>query len=246
MAKTADWENRIGRRLRLRDLHVFFAVAQFGSMKNAAADLRVTQPAVSKAILDLEMAVGVRLFDRSTRGVRPTVYGDALMKHGLDAFDALRQGVRQIESLADPGSGEVRVGCPESLSGMVASIIDRLAATHPTVVIHASPALPALMHLDDLRQYKVDLLLGRVPQAVVENDINVETLFEERLLVVTGAQNAWASRRKVSLGALVDEPWILVPKGNLLSTLALDVFRAHDEPLAHDRKVFCYDAQFCI
>jgi Bacterial regulatory helix-turn-helix protein, lysR family len=69
------WADRIGRRLKLRDLHVLFAVAQWGSMAKAAQHLAVSQPVVSAAIADLERAVGVRLLDRSRRGVEPTIYG---------------------------------------------------------------------------------------------------------------------------------------------------------------------------
>src|SRR6266513_1193440 len=91
MTRAIDWDSRIGRRLRLRDLHIFFAVVQSGSMAKAATRLRVTQPAVSKAISDLEAALGVRLFDRSTQGVEPTMYGGALLKCGAAVFDELRQ-----------------------------------------------------------------------------------------------------------------------------------------------------------
>ena len=113
MTKAVDWESRIGRRLRLRDLHVFFAVVQSGSMAKAATHLKITQPSVSKAIGDLEEALGVRLFDRSTRGVEPTIYGDVLVKCGSVVFDELRQGIRHIEFLADPTVGELRIGCPD-------------------------------------------------------------------------------------------------------------------------------------
>ena len=75
MAKIADWDDHIGRRLRLRDLRVFFAVVQSGSLSKAAAQLRVSHPAVSQVIADLEHALGARLFDRSSRGVEPTIYG---------------------------------------------------------------------------------------------------------------------------------------------------------------------------
>src|SRR3954468_20588682 len=101
MVRTVDWEGQIGRRLRLRDLHVFFAVLQAGSMARAAAHLRITQPSVSKAIGDLEAELGVRLFDRSPQGVAPTMYGSALLKCGSAVFDELRQGIRRIEFLAD-------------------------------------------------------------------------------------------------------------------------------------------------
>jgi DNA-binding transcriptional LysR family regulator len=115
MPGAVDWESQIGRRLRLRDLHIFFAVVQSGSMAKAAAHLRVTQPSVSKAIGDLEAALGVRLFDRSPRGVYPTNYGEALLKCGSAVFDELRQGIRNIEFLADPAAGELRIGCLSSI-----------------------------------------------------------------------------------------------------------------------------------
>jgi molybdenum-dependent DNA-binding transcriptional regulator ModE len=70
-----DWESRIGRRLGMRDLHVFVTVVQRGSMAKAAQQLNVTQPAVSKAISDLEQMLGVRLLDRRPQGVEPTMYG---------------------------------------------------------------------------------------------------------------------------------------------------------------------------
>src|SRR5262249_25946627 len=82
---TIDWERRIGRRLGLRDLHVFITVAQRGSMAKAALELNVTQPAVSKVIADLEYTLGVRLLDRRPQGVEPTAYGRALLKRSSAA-----------------------------------------------------------------------------------------------------------------------------------------------------------------
>ena len=80
MAKVTDLDSHIGRRLRLRDLHVFFTVVQAGSMAKAASQLRVTQPAVSQVIAALEHAIGVPLLDRGPQGVEPTVYGHSLLK----------------------------------------------------------------------------------------------------------------------------------------------------------------------
>ena len=98
-------EDRIGRRLKLRDVNVLLAVVQCGSMARAAERLAVSQPpVVSKAIADLEHTLGVRLLDRSRQGVEPTSYGQALLKRGLAAFDELRQGVKDIEFLADPAT----------------------------------------------------------------------------------------------------------------------------------------------
>ena len=109
MAKSLNWESRIGRRVRLRDLHILFAVIQHGSMAKAGTHLGISQSAVSQAIAALEDALEVPLLDRTPRGVEPTMYGAALVRRGRAAFDELRLGVKDIEFLADPTMGEVRI-----------------------------------------------------------------------------------------------------------------------------------------
>src|SRR5213080_736817 len=82
--------DRIGRRMKLHDLHVLMAVVQAGSMSKAAALLNTTQPAISRSIAELEHVVGVRLLDRSAQGVEPTRYGRALLQRGVAVFDELK------------------------------------------------------------------------------------------------------------------------------------------------------------
>ena len=79
MPKLVQWEQQIGRRLRLRDLFVFFTVVEYGSMAKAADKLRVSTPSISEVIASLEHALGVRLLDRTTKGILTTPYGDALL-----------------------------------------------------------------------------------------------------------------------------------------------------------------------
>ena len=78
-----QWADRIGRRLKLRDLHILMAVVQRGSMAKAAEDLAISQPVVSKSIADLEHSLGVHLLDRSPQGVEPTMYGRAIIESGV-------------------------------------------------------------------------------------------------------------------------------------------------------------------
>jgi DNA-binding transcriptional LysR family regulator len=95
-SKDDAWSARIGRRIRLRDLHVLLTVVQCGSMARAAQQLSVTQPAISKSVADLEFALGVKLLDRGPQGVEPTDYGKAFARRGLAVFDELRQGVGEF------------------------------------------------------------------------------------------------------------------------------------------------------
>jgi DNA-binding transcriptional LysR family regulator len=222
-----EWERRIGRRVRLRDLHILSTVVERGSMAKAAVHLAVSQPAVSDAIANLEAALGVRLLDRGPHGVSPTIYADALLKRGHVVFDELRQGIRDIEFLTNPAVGEVRIGCPESLASLASTIIDRLSRQYPSVVVHVTTTQPATLEFRELRERKVDLLLGRMISAsTMDDDIDAEMLFEDRLFVVAGARNRWSRRRKVELAELVNERWILLPSNNALGLLVDQAFRA--------------------
>jgi DNA-binding transcriptional LysR family regulator len=221
-----EWERRIGRRLRLRDLHILSTVVQWGSMAKAAEHLAVSQPAISDAIANLEAALAVRLLDRSPYGVKPTVYADALLKRGDVVFDELRQGIRDIEFLTNPAAGEIRVGCPESLAFLSSAIIDRLSRRYPEVVVHVLTAQPATLEFRELRERKVDLLLGRISTPLKDDDVDVEVLFEDHLFVVAGARNRWTRRQKIELAELMNERWILLPANNILSSLIAQAFQA--------------------
>src|SRR5262245_18054935 len=105
-----DPADRIERRLKLHDVRVLMSVVQAGSMSKATEQLGTAQPALSRSVAELESALGVRLLDRSPRGVEPTVYGRALIQRGIAVFDELRQGVKDIEFLADRTGGELRIG----------------------------------------------------------------------------------------------------------------------------------------
>lgn len=216
MKRGIDWEGRIGRRLRLRDLHVLLAVVQSGSMAKAAVALGVSQPVVSEAIADLEAAVGVRLVDRSRRGVTPTLYGEAILARSKIAFDELRQGIRDIEFLAEPALGEVRIGCAESLAtGLLPPIIDAFSLRYPRVRFRVAQVntLNPQLEFPDLRERKLDIVLARVvepsPEVKPAQDLNVERLIDDHLLVAAGASSPWAARRKIKLAELAEARWIL-------------------------------------
>jgi len=224
---SVQWAERIGRRLKLRDLHVLFAVVETGSMAKAANRLAVSQPVVSQAIADLEHTLGVRLVDRQRRGIEPTIYGHALLKHGVAAFDSLRQGVKEIEFLADPTAGELRIGCPEWIAaGLVGVIVDRLAQRYPGLIFHVSQTVPATSEFRELRQRSIDLVVGRTAVPFEAEDLQADILYQEELCVVASASSQWARRRKIELAELVDEPWVLLPPNELPGSLVTQAFRA--------------------
>lgn len=211
MARGVFGEREIARQLRLRDLHAFFTVVRSGSMAKAAGKLGVTQPAVSKVIADLEHALGVRLFDRSPKGVELTVFGHALLKRGIAAFDELQQGVRDIEFLADPATGEVNVGCNVGIGNtLMLRIVEQFRAKYPRVILHIDgvPNPQSFPGLHD-RKYDLYFTLLSLPEQRVPEGVNVDFLFSDPLIVAAGMHHRLAKRRKVSLADLVDESWIL-------------------------------------
>ena len=151
-----DWAERIGRRIRFRDLHVLLAVAEHGSMSKASAELAISHPVVSKTISDLERTLGVRLFDRGSQGVELTDYGRALLECGVSVFDEMRRGLKRIEFLTDPNSGELRVGCPEiTMAGLMPAIAERFSHRYPGIRLHVVLANTAMLQFQDLRERKV-------------------------------------------------------------------------------------------
>jgi DNA-binding transcriptional LysR family regulator len=221
-----DKIERVERRLKLHDVRVLMSVVQAGGMRKAAAQLGTSQPAISRSISDLEHALGVRLLDRGSRGIEPTPYGRALIKRGIAIFDELREGIRDIEFLADPTAGELRIGCPESVAaGPVLAVIDRLTRQHPRIVFNVLTAAGAPLYRD-LMERKVELALSLVTGAEAGADLVVETLFDDHFVVVAGSQSPWAHRRKIELAELVNEAWTLLPSDSVASPVIVEAFRA--------------------
>ncbi len=222
-----EWSKRIGRRIRLRDLHILSAAVEFRSLAKAAEHLAVSRPVVSKAIADLERELGVRLLERDRHGAEPTTYGSALLKRGTVIFDELRESLNDIEFLSDPKAGAVRIGCHNFLAtGFVTAVIDRLSRSHPRMGFHILPAETAGM-LRDLRARNVDVLVAwRLGGLVADDGLNFEHLYDETCVVAAGIQHPLAQRRKLTLADLANERWALPPSDSILGAIEVPAFRA--------------------
>jgi len=232
MAIDADRLGRVARRVKLRDMKVFHAVAHAGSMAKAASELVVAQPVVSKTIKALEQSLGVRLFDRSSTGIELTGYGQVLLAKTRVVFAEIEEAIKGIEFLKDPTVGEVRIASPESMTiGLLPLIIDRFAAAHPGAVLQVlqANAFPLDFHM--LRERKVDMMLGRIAPQFKEPDLEAEVLFQEQLVAVVGRRHALARKRSVRLSELLDAKWILAPADTAAGSLWAEAFHAMGLPL---------------
>jgi DNA-binding transcriptional LysR family regulator len=220
------WTDRIGRRVKLRDLHIALAVADAGSMTRAAEELAVSYPVVSKTISELERTLGVRLFDRSVSGAQPTHYGRALLKSGAAVFDEMRKGLQQIEFIRRPDAGDLRIGSSiVTDAGLLPAIMQRFSQDFPRAIIHVVPENIATQQYDNLRNRNVELVLGRLPSTMTEPDLVAEPLFDEPNVVVAGSRSRWAKRRNLTLADLIGEPWVLAQPGSLARSIHDEVFR---------------------
>jgi DNA-binding transcriptional LysR family regulator len=225
------WDDRTKRRLKLRDLDILLAVIEMGSMGKAAGRLRISQPAISKAIVGLEDALGIRLLDRGRRGVVPTPYGLALAKRGVAIFNDLRQGVLDIDFLSDPTKGEIRIGATEPVAvAFVSPSIDRLSRKYPQTYFHVVTGDGGTLYknlLDKSIEIAICRMMGPLPE-----ELAAEVVFHDSLVVLASAKNPLTRRRKLTLVELMDEPWALQPADSFFSSLIDDVFRAngHEPP----------------
>ena len=229
-----NWESRIGRRLRLRDLHVLFAVAERGSMAKASAQLGMSQSAVSQAIAALERALQVRLLDRTPRGVELTSYGSALMRRGQAAFDELRAGIRDIEFLTDPRVGEVRIACTESIAaGVLPCVIERFSMRYPKVKLNVFQITPYLTGFAALHERKADVVLTLLTtpfQGELTDYLQAEVLFHDRICLAAATRSPWAHRRRIAVADLAHAALISPTSDTPGGAVVNEAFRASGLP----------------
>jgi DNA-binding transcriptional LysR family regulator len=211
----------IDRRIKLHHLKIVIAVAQWRSMAKAAKHLAISQPVVSKAVADLEFVLGVSLFDRSPHGVEPTAYGRALLRRGIAIFDDLQTGVDEIRFMADPTTGELRIGTTEPLlAGLGLRVMEQLWGKHPKINFHFVEADSSALLNREVPERRVELALVPLLSASLHAELDATILFHDHLRVVVGAKSPWAQRREITLAELTGESWCLAPSpiGSLVAS----------------------------
>jgi DNA-binding transcriptional LysR family regulator len=200
------------------------AVAEWGSMAKAAKRLTISQPVVSKVIADLERLLGVQLFDRSPQGVEPTPYGRALLKRSIAIFDDLTTSVEEIKFLADPTTGELRIGSTEPLlAGLGAAVMERLWRQHPRINFRVMEGDSSTLLARELPERRVELAIVPLAGTSLSEELEATVLFRDHLRLVVGTKSRWAIRRKVSLADLIEEPWCVA--SSRIGSLITDAFR---------------------
>lgn len=225
-----DWENRIGRRLRLKDLHTLQIVADVGSMAKASKNLALSQPAISKAISDMEQILGAPLLVRSARGVELTEHGRILVERTRIIFDEMQQGIKEIEHLADPTQGEVRIGTIEPVAPILSDIISRLTRRYPRISYRVTVGDTDML-ARKLRDRSLDVVLTRWNALSQAEDLVADTLYTSILAIVADKSHPMATRRRLTLTDLMREQWALPPPDTFLGRIVAELFERKGLPL---------------
>lgn len=224
-------DDEILRRITLRELRVLAAAVRCGSVAQAARELALTQPAVSKAIAALESTVGAQLVERSAQGVQPTAAGRLLLARSANAFDELKEAGREMALLADPLGGELNVGASAALSaGLLPAVLIEMQKRRPAIRYFSVEAEQSVLCCE-IRAHRLDIALARAPERGQEPQIHFEKLFDERLLIVAPLTHPLAKRRAVKLNELVQARWVLPTAESYLGRMIAHAFEQRGLPL---------------
>ncbi len=203
-------------RLKTRQLLLLVALAEEGNIHRAAQVLSMTQPAASKLLKDLEDVLEVSLFDRLPRGMRPTWYGETMIRHARMALANLNQAHDEISALKTGHYGQVGVGAITSpglslLPAAVALVKQEHPSLRISLDIETSPVL-----LERLEQGKLDIVLGRLFAEHDKGNLRYEPLTEELVCAVTRPGHPLSGMSDLGLRDVLSAGWIVPPAGSVL------------------------------
>lgn len=192
-------------------LQRFLAIYEHRSFGRAAAQLNITQPALTKSIQLLEEELGVRLFERTSSGIVPTVYGEALSLHAKVIESELSNAAREIATLSGAVKGEVRLGATPSVAAdLIPRAFLKLQKERPGIAV---TVIEGLMehHVPALRRGELDLVIGGWVRAH-HPDLTTELLMSDEVLIFAGEDHPLAELSEVPWSTLFDYPWVMPPR----------------------------------
>lgn len=209
-----DWYLQIN--LKARHLRLLVALDDFGNLKQVADISHVTVPAVSKALAELEKGLGLELFTRTAQGLRPTPYGECLIRHARTLLTDIHQARDELKALSSGSEGKIHVGVyPASTSVLLPQALALLKQRSPgTNVLVTEGTVNTLT--PELWQGTLDMIVGRLPIRNSLNGFEEKELLEEPVMLMTGRHHPLTKRKKLKWSDLQSYPWVLPPTGSLL------------------------------
>lgn len=226
----------------LRQLRVFRAAAQELNFSRAGDAVGLTQPAVSRSILELEVQLGLKLLDRTTREVVLTEAGASLAARLDRVLDELDQTLQDVSGMASGRRGKVRVASSPTLSAhLMPACIAACTRREPDIELVLLDRVQQDV-LDSVRGGEVDF--GVVIEPSSADDLQAETILVDPFVLVVPADHALAGRQEVRWAELAERPLVLLDHSSGSRRLIDDALRAHGvvprvaQQLGHPTTVF--------
>jgi DNA-binding transcriptional LysR family regulator len=203
-------------RLKTRQLLLLVALAEEGNIHRAAQVLNMTQPAASKLLKDLEEVLEVPLFERLPRGMRPTWYGETMIRHARVVLASLNQAHDEVQAAKSGQFGQVSVGAITApglvlLPPAAALVKQEHPNLHVSVQIETSDVL-----MERLSQGKVDILVARLFAQHDKTELRYEVIAEEPVCAVARPGHPLLREPRLGLRDVVGAGWIVPPTGSVL------------------------------
>lgn len=204
----------------------FLAAYEMGSLGKAAAQLGLSQPALSKSIRKLETELDVPLFQRTTKGVTPTPYADTLARRSQAIQADVHSSIVELHKLKQGEVGEAKIGIAPALSpDFMPDVVSRIAASHPSIKITVFEALYEGISQAVVRG-ELDFALTNLPPRGVAPDLEWRELFRDHFVVCCSKAHPLARKGKVQLAELLEHPWITPAQEGVPWLRLVDLFIA--------------------
>ena len=203
-------------RLKTRQLLLLVAIADEGNIHRAAELLHMTQPAASKLLKDLEDVLDVPLFDRLARGMRPTWYGEAMIRHARVALASLDQAHDEVQALKSGRYGQVSVGAITTPGIMLLpQAISLVKQGHPSLRVSLQIETSDVL-MERMAQGKIDMQVARLFAQHDKSALRYEALAEEPAVAVVRPGHPLLAAGELRLRDLSAQRWIVPPEGSVL------------------------------
>jgi DNA-binding transcriptional LysR family regulator len=203
-------------RLKTRQLLLLIALDEQRNIHRAAEELHMTQPAASKQLKDLEDMLDVRLFERLSRGMEPTIYGETMIRHARMALTSLSLAHDDIVALKSGLSGQVTIGAIMTPGmALLPRAISRVKQAAPLMRIGVEVETSNIL-LDRLQRGTLDFLVARILDAANQADLQYEELADEPVCVVARVGHPFENAEHLALADIVRSGWVLSPQGSIL------------------------------
>jgi DNA-binding transcriptional LysR family regulator len=191
----------------IRHLRNMLAVMEEGSLGKAAQRLNVSQPALTKSIQRLEEQLGVRLFDREARGMKPTFYADSLRGYAKAACVGMAEAESQIAALRSGTEGIITVAGPSLIvTELLPEVLVRLSRERPKLQVRVAAQNRGLF--TNLLEGRFNLVVAMLYDEVPKEGLSKRWLFDDQLVLVMRPDHPLAKRRKLKPKELLDQKWV--------------------------------------